>query len=303
MHLAISCAWYWLIRDRNEEAREWFEIVAPLAADVDGDEARVLSVINVVVESFSDGVGPEFTEVSDAMRESLASLEEIEPRAGEQRASATGRPHDRRVRAGSRHRGLDDVGAPAGGRRTRARPVAERRPAHRARGRRPRTAARSPSSAPNPGHALDLFTELGDVWGIALSEQMHSLWLAVCGRLEEALELSDSSTEHMRMITTSWDLAQQQGLAIQMLLRLGRRDEAPRPGRPDDRGCRDRGQRSDRVAGSVDGGRRRRRDRRSRVRQHTSRRDRRAARRVARTPRPAHGLHRADEGIDSSEAG
>jgi hypothetical protein len=74
--------------------------------------------------------------------------------------------------------------------------------------------------------ALRQFTALGDIWGIALSEQMHSMWLAATGRFEEALALSDVSTEHMRMITTSWDLAQQQGLGIQMLMRLDRMDEA-----------------------------------------------------------------------------
>jgi hypothetical protein len=38
--------------------------------------------------------------------------------------------------------------------------------------------------------------------------------------------MGDSSTAHMREITTSWDLAQQQGLSVQTLARLGRMDEA-----------------------------------------------------------------------------
>jgi hypothetical protein len=74
--------------------------------------------------------------------------------------------------------------------------------------------------------ALRLFTDLGDLWGLALAQQMRAEWLTLHGRLEEALELSDASTASMRMITSSWDLAQQQGLGIRLLLRLGRGDEA-----------------------------------------------------------------------------
>jgi tetratricopeptide (TPR) repeat protein len=76
--------------------------------------------------------------------------------------------------------------------------------------------------------ALETFGEIGDVWGVALAEQMQAIWLSTTGRHEEALELSDQSTEHMRNITTNWDLAQQQGLSIQMLARLGRTPEARR---------------------------------------------------------------------------
>jgi hypothetical protein len=74
--------------------------------------------------------------------------------------------------------------------------------------------------------AMRMFRDQGDLWGLAISEQMHSIWLATTGALQAALDLSDLSTEHMRDITTNWDLAQQQGLAIQMLVRLGRAGEA-----------------------------------------------------------------------------
>jgi len=74
--------------------------------------------------------------------------------------------------------------------------------------------------------ALSTFTQIGDLWGIALSEQMRATWLAINGRLQDALELTDLSTAHMRDITPHYDLAQQQGLAIQMLSRLGRTSEA-----------------------------------------------------------------------------
>jgi tetratricopeptide (TPR) repeat protein len=74
--------------------------------------------------------------------------------------------------------------------------------------------------------ALETFGAIGDLWGIAISEQMQAIWLSTIGRHEEALALSDQSTEHMRDVTTNWDLAQQQGLAVQMLVRLGRAPEA-----------------------------------------------------------------------------
>jgi hypothetical protein len=74
--------------------------------------------------------------------------------------------------------------------------------------------------------SLERFELVGDVWGLALSKQMHAEWLALDGRLEEALRITDESTAAMAQITSSWDLQQQQGLAVQLLHKLGRDDDA-----------------------------------------------------------------------------
>lgn len=225
VHLAISCAWYWLIRDRNEDAREWFTLVAPLAAGVDGDEARVLTLINQVIEQFAENLAGPFGEISDDLRDALRPLAEIKLTAGSHELLQLIVP---------------TVGAFAEALSGEQWMVTVRLPEVDGLGLDPWPSAllhiARAAMAQNRGavaelgaeseRALELFTELGDIWGLALSEQMRSIWLGTMGRLEEALALGDSSTEHMREITTSWDLAQQQGLAIQMLLRLGRNDEA-----------------------------------------------------------------------------
>jgi hypothetical protein len=74
--------------------------------------------------------------------------------------------------------------------------------------------------------ALELFERNGDQWGLALSKQMRAEWLILDGQLDLALQLNDESTEMMRRITSAWDLQQQQGSSIGILMRLGRTDEA-----------------------------------------------------------------------------
>lgn len=76
--------------------------------------------------------------------------------------------------------------------------------------------------------AVELFTGLGDVWGLALSRQMRSEWLTIAGRLDEALVLCDESSRGLAAITTSWDLRQQQSRGVDVLCRLGRVAEARR---------------------------------------------------------------------------
>ncbi len=74
--------------------------------------------------------------------------------------------------------------------------------------------------------ALAMFRELGDVWGLALASQMRSEWLMLQGRLEEALEVADASTEALTGLTAVWDVIQQRSVGIWVLVRLGRVDEA-----------------------------------------------------------------------------
>ncbi|MFD4958262.1 ATP-binding protein [Microbacterium sp. NPDC058389] len=74
--------------------------------------------------------------------------------------------------------------------------------------------------------ALETFLRLGDVWGTAFASQMRSEWLQLAGRLEEALEVADTSTEALTGLTSTADLVQQRAQSIGLLLRLGRVDEA-----------------------------------------------------------------------------
>ncbi|WP_318152859.1 ATP-binding protein [Microbacterium helvum] len=74
--------------------------------------------------------------------------------------------------------------------------------------------------------SLASFLRLGDVWGTAFASQMRSEWLQLAGRLDEALEVADTSTEALTGLTSTADLVQQRAQSIGLLLRLGRIDEA-----------------------------------------------------------------------------
>ena len=71
-----------------------------------------------------------------------------------------------------------------------------------------------------------MFERLGDQWGLALARQIRSEWLALSGRLDEAFVMTELSSEGMRNITSSVDAMQQRGLALSILIRQGRVDEA-----------------------------------------------------------------------------
>ncbi|GAA5209710.1 ATP-binding protein [Microbacterium kyungheense] len=74
--------------------------------------------------------------------------------------------------------------------------------------------------------SLATFLRLGDVWGTAFASQMRSEWLQLAGRLEEALEVADTSSAALAGLTSTADLVQQRAQSIGLLLRLGRIDEA-----------------------------------------------------------------------------
>ena len=74
--------------------------------------------------------------------------------------------------------------------------------------------------------ALRTFRELGDIWGTAFSSQMRGEWLALEGRLEEALEIADASTQGFAGLTSVSDVLQQRSQGLGILVRLGRLDEA-----------------------------------------------------------------------------
>ena len=222
--IVAGTAWYWIIRDRNEDAMAWLGQVGPLASELDGDAALLVRTVSFMVKTFSgmaeaeaisDGIDlmaeiDRLRQLSEASENDILQVMPILMTAfGEALATADWPsvvefPSD------------DPVGL---------------RPWPRA-----MVAAVRAAMAHNRGDADDLgvaselalrlFEEIGDLWGLALARQMRSQWLALEGRFEEALLIADQSTNDLRAITSSWDLQQQQGLGVMLLLRMGREQEA-----------------------------------------------------------------------------
>lgn len=222
--IVAGTAWYWIIRDRNEDAMAWLGQVGPLAADLDGDAALLVRTVSLMVRAFSgmaeaqvlpDGFDlpaeiERLRQLSQASENDILQVMPILMTAFGEALATTDWP-------AAVEFPTDD---PSG-----------LRPWPRA-----MVAAVRAAMAHNRGDAQDLgvaselalrlFEEIGDLWGLALARQMRSQWLALDGRFEEALLVADQSTEDLRAITSSWDLQQQQGLGVMLLLRMGREREA-----------------------------------------------------------------------------
>ncbi|HEY1532336.1 MAG TPA: hypothetical protein VGF80_16075, partial [Galbitalea sp.] len=227
--LVLSSAWYWVVRDRNEEARTWFDLVAPLAWKAEGDEARIIALVGSALSSVAMQDGQQMqsltAEMTSELNDFLASLQAIPIGRGSHDLVQLVIPFAKTLieamgpgewMTAIRIPEVEDLDLDPW-------PIAM---VHLARAAMAQNRGALSELGSESTRSLELFGELGDLWGIALSEQMKAIWLSTMGRLEEALELSDSSTEHMRSITSSWDLTQQQGLAVHMLARLGRESEA-----------------------------------------------------------------------------
>jgi len=228
--LGIACGWYWTIRDRQDDVRAWFAVIMPLANGLQSESARLVNLLAPVVAAFSGAYDP--ASGDDRMRESpevLAALEDArsaEPaRAGANELLQVLPPLLEAFSAGERGaEWMLNVELPHG----------------EDLGLDPWPCAllhvMAAALAQNSGDIAKLgveselavrqFEQIGDLWGLALAQQMRSEWLALNGRLDEALATAGASTGNMRHITSEWDLAQQQGLAISLLTRLGRLDEA-----------------------------------------------------------------------------
>jgi hypothetical protein len=83
VRLAGGSAWYWIIRDRNEDAQQWLLAVSPLAAGVDGDIAEVIAAIVPLTEVI-EASPPDADATLTAQRivESLGELVHLRARAG-----------------------------------------------------------------------------------------------------------------------------------------------------------------------------------------------------------------------------
>jgi predicted ATPase len=228
IELLTACIWYWVIRDRGSDARNWLMAVAPLAILVEGNEAQVLRlltpIIDIVVALDEMPEDPDAI-VSDVIAY-LKTIPDVEIGAGGHEVLQLLFPMMRAFAAAFETpdgwitrlripRG-EDLGLDPW-------PVAILNVGRAAIAQNRGDVAELEEASTL---AVSQFEEIGDLWGLSLAQQMTSEWLAVRGRLEEALVISDESTENIRRITSSLDLAQQQGLAITVLLRLGRNDEA-----------------------------------------------------------------------------
>ncbi|RFA09293.1 hypothetical protein B7R54_08665 [Subtercola boreus] len=227
VRLTVSSLWYWVLRDRNEDAVNWLRSAAAAATEVEGDEAKILSLVLPLLENFSGNdtdhfdaavlgghlhdlleplrsieLGPGSHELLQLLGPSLLAFAEVAtdadwfaavrlPRGEELGLDTwpTAVLHVMRAGAAQNRGAVDELGAES-------------------------------------EIALDMLAEVGDRWGSAFAQRMRAEWLTLQGRLEEALELADASTGAMRAIASATDFAREQGLSIHLLWRLGRSDEA-----------------------------------------------------------------------------
>ncbi|HEX4059202.1 MAG TPA: AAA family ATPase [Galbitalea sp.] len=225
VRLVISSVWYWIIRDRNEDAQEWFRRVLPIAAQADTHEGRAIVIMGEFMQSVGELMPDGFADIPEGIDELLLPLRELQVGPGGHDLLQLVEPFvDAFAKAFAKRQWINAVELPdAEGYALDPWPTGL---LHLARAAMAQNRGALAVLGAESEIAMRMFREQGDVWALSVSEQMHSLWLGTTGQLEASLELSDLSTEHMRNITTNWDLAQQQGHALQMLVRLGRRDEA-----------------------------------------------------------------------------
>ncbi|MGN6324816.1 ATP-binding protein [Pseudolysinimonas sp.] len=219
--LAGDCAWYWVIRDRGDDARQWLAVAAPRVGERTGWQALFLRAASLMWESFVDRERPTMPAIDRGDIDELLRLAERS-----EHDVVRAMPHVIRAFA-------DAMASPTWMRDVQL-PDPETLDLSDW-GRAILTVARA-AIAQNrgdfadhgaaSGRAVELFSASGDRWGLALAQQMRAEWLLLAGRFEEALAMSDEATEGMRMVTSSYDLLQLQGLGVNLLLRLGRVDEA-----------------------------------------------------------------------------
>ncbi|MET0992185.1 MAG: AAA family ATPase [Lacisediminihabitans sp.] len=224
VRLAVASAWYWIVRDRGEDAQAWFAQLFPLIGGVDSSGALLIRAIMPIVVRFAEDRPDGAPVDGDGLDEMLADLDAaVGPDANELvqiippmiRALAVAGRSDEWMIAARVPRGEELGLAPWS---TALLHVVRAVMAHN-RGDISELGDESEL-------AVRQFEALGDPWGLALAQQFRAEWLAAAGRLDEAFAMTELSTDNMRRITTSWDLAQQQGLAISILVRQGRHEEA-----------------------------------------------------------------------------
>ncbi|TXK17751.1 NB-ARC domain-containing protein [Homoserinibacter sp. GY 40078] len=224
VRIVASSVWYWIIRDRNEDALGWMALVGPLADGVEGDAGLIVRAARSMLRAFGGTGEPSAAIDASSIQEEMEGIAALAAVSGNdvlQVLPPLMAAFSQWIVAGGEPMSMvlpkDDAG--------------QLRPWPRA-----MLSAMRAALAHNAGElaeldassrlAIELFSDIGDQWGLALAWQMRSQWLAFTGSLDEALDFADRSTEALRAITSSRDLQQQQGLAVMLLFSLGREAEA-----------------------------------------------------------------------------
>lgn len=221
VRLAGGSAWYWIIRDRNEDAQQWLLAVSPLANGVEGDVAEVIAAIAPLTEVVM-ATPPEVDATLTAKRvfESIGDLVHLHARAGSNEllqllsvllATISDLEFGPDWAAALKPPRGEDFGLDPW-------PTAV---LHVARASLAQNRGDIDELGDASENGVRMFEKLGDSWGLALAQQMRSEWLVLVGRLDEAFAMTESSTANMRRITESADLMQQQQLAVGILVRKG----------------------------------------------------------------------------------
>ena len=222
VRLAAAHAWYWIIRDRNDDAQTWLSAAVPLAAGGTSDAELVVRAVGAAAgafdppegyEPFIERHGEELKAIRIAAMSSENELLQVIPVMIEAFTGA--------MESGSWPSGVVVPREAPPGMKDWSRAVLHVLRAAIAQNRGDVAELGEASEA-----ARTLFERVGDVWGLAIATQLRAEWLSLEGRLEEALRLSDESTAAFRRITSAQDLQQQQGLSVVLLAKLGRRDDA-----------------------------------------------------------------------------
>ena len=227
IEIVASISWYGVIRDRNTDVFTWMSDVVEFIPGLDTPAALLVSVVQMVTTAFAGTVGPEDLSADTAAPAARVVLEKLAtiPEVGSGDLLETVVPLLRTYATA-----LEGGDWPIA--------VSIPRGEELGLGEWP-TALLNVMRAANADNAgkvaelgeasalaIEQFGRIGDPWGLALARQMHSNWLNVVGRLDEALAMTDASTAGLRDITSPHDLMQQQALAVAILQRMGRPADA-----------------------------------------------------------------------------
>jgi predicted ATPase/DNA-binding SARP family transcriptional activator len=234
--------WYWSMRDRLDTNGIWLVQYRDIASNTPGDEAAAISLIGNVIAAMSSDESTAADKIGASIKSERASsnlvevvcslvcdgvtrlsprpespvLQLIRPFAQACLDASAGSSaqlqwtRDLRVPRGE-DLGLDPWACAT---------------LHVMRAARAQNWSDRETLGDESAEAVRMFSQLGDIWGLALARQMRAEWLAMEGRFEDALVENDMSSQELAGLTTSWDLLQQQSLSIKLLLLLDRADEA-----------------------------------------------------------------------------
>ncbi|WP_213815196.1 AAA family ATPase [Glaciihabitans sp. dw_435] len=253
LQLAMSSAWYWAIRDREDDATFWFPSLAAMSAgqvantdgadgagavgadDAEAEDARLVRLLVPIIQAVSaSNMG---STAGDPPSERLA-LDSIIASALEDisslKAAAAGSGNDliqlvpvllESFRgAGTAGEWMINVQLPRGEDLGLGPwPTAL---LHVVRAAVAQNRGDIDELGENSAQAVAQFAEIGDLWALTLAQQLRAEWLTLQGSLDEAYALVEASISTTQSLTSNWDVAQQAGLAIRILLRQGKFDLA-----------------------------------------------------------------------------